>query len=515
MRIPARQEDPSPTPSDTADRPVEGAQPDGAPEMAASAKVVAPEVTGGPVAVPRKRDKHLYQLDLFRLITFGSVILDHVIMGIAAPNDAISGAFETLTRYSRFGFFFLTGFVLGYQYRSRELKPVVFWRRRFKLIGIPYVTWSLFYWVYNRYRAGGSDAVKGAFDNVDHVLLSLKSMAYDLVTGNAMYHLYFLFVSMQIYLVFPLVLWVLKRTWGYHRYLLAVSFALHMMVLYLMVRPQTGFLADGFPGVVWSHVVITLFPYQFYVLAGCIAALHFDAFHAASVRWRAAIFGGGVAVIAATLVYYAYKVHEGEDLFRATNVFMPHNAFGYIAIIAGLYGIGSVWRERRRPGSLADKLLKTAADRSFGIYLAHALALGELRPLVVDAASDGDPTWWVSLWSFVGTVVLTVLIVEALRHSPLSLMTTGRAMVSWKDQQAVRWAAYGVAAVVVGLVLRAGFGILAGDVTAISGLLMIASAALVAARQWDAARHRTGSSVAEVDAQPSDGGLGKKNATRR
>ena len=29
-----------------------------------------------------RRDKHLYQIDLVRLVTFGGVILDHVMIGI-------------------------------------------------------------------------------------------------------------------------------------------------------------------------------------------------------------------------------------------------------------------------------------------------------------------------------------------------------------------------------------------------------------------------------------------------
>ncbi|MCP2178175.1 Peptidoglycan/LPS O-acetylase OafA/YrhL, contains acyltransferase and SGNH-hydrolase domains [Williamsia maris] len=427
------------------------------------------------------RDKHLYQLDLVRLITFGAVILDHVVMGAANPANAVAGGVELTVRYSRYGFFFLTGFVLGYQYRNRELKPIEFWRRRFKLIGIPYVTWTIFYWIYSRYRGGGFDALKDTVNSADHIVLSLKSLAYDLVTGNAWYHLYFLFVSMQIYLVFPLVLIILKKTWGYHRYLLAVSFAAHMALLYFMVRPQTGFIQEGPQGVIWRHLLITILPYQFFVLAGIVAALHFEKAHAFTVRWRKFIFSGGLIVLAATLVYFAHKVDVGEEMFRATNVFMPHNAFAYVATIAMLYGLGSMWRERRRPGSRADTFLRTAADRSFGIYLAHALALNELQPTI--NSHRADPTWLVALIGYLATVALTVFIVEVLRRSPISLMTTGRNMVSWKVQTPVRSIVVGVVAIALGVILRSGFGLLAGDLISITGALLIASAALVFWRQ--------------------------------
>ncbi len=41
--------------------------------------------------------------------------------------------------------------------------------------------------------------------------------------GTAWYHLYFLLVSMQIYLVFPLILWLVRKTAGHHGVLLAIS----------------------------------------------------------------------------------------------------------------------------------------------------------------------------------------------------------------------------------------------------------------------------------------------------
>ena len=43
--------------------------------------------------------------------------------------------------------------------------------------------------------------------------------------AGARYHLYFLLVSMQIYLLFPLIRWVLRKTEGYHRWLLAAAVA--------------------------------------------------------------------------------------------------------------------------------------------------------------------------------------------------------------------------------------------------------------------------------------------------
>lgn len=450
-----------------------------------------PEVAAAEAPKP-KRDKHLYQIDLVRLVTFGGVILDHVMLSVTAPTSVAAGAVELFMRYTRYGFFSLTGFVLGYQYRNRELKAIPFWRRRYKLIGLPFITWSLFYWFYVRYKFGGVDAIRNAWDSFDAVERSLKSIAYDLITGNAAYHLYFLSVSMQIYLVFPFVLWALKRTWGKHRYILIVSFAFQMWIMFAMVRPPLSIFSSGVLGEVWSHLVVTIFPYQFFVLAGCIAAMHYEAFQSFMKRWRWQLIGVGAAVIIGTWLYYLYVVDQGEDLFRATNVFMLHNLWAFIAIIVILYALGTVWQERRHPGSIPDRFMKTASDRSFGIYLAHALALYALLPQI-DAASI--PAVLRVILAYLATVCLTIFIVETLRRSPISLITTGRNRIDWRSQNAGRSALVGLVAIALGLILRLGFGWWAGNLIAVVGAFLIFSMALVF---WHQYRSRDGEYTEET-----------------
>ncbi|WP_262365565.1 acyltransferase [Gordonia sp. OPL2] len=428
------------------------------------------------------RDKHLHQIDFVRLVTFAGVIADHVILGIATPTNVAAGGVGIFLRYTRYSFFALTGFVLTYQYRHRELRPVQFWRRRYTLIGLPFVVWSLFYWVYGRYEGGGFGGLRDLVDSVSDVGLSAKSIAYDLITGNAWYHLYFLSVSMQIYAVFPAMLWLLRKTWGAHRYLLTASFAIQMTLLYIMVHPPLPFLTHGPQEVLMRHLVVTILPYQFFILAGGVAAMHYEAFQAFMIRWRWTFLTLGTAVITGTLVYYLHDVDSGEPIVRATNVFMAHNSFAYVAIILMLYSLGTMWQDRRRPGSIADTVMRTAADRSFGIYLAHALALAELEP-TIHQHLDSSPGLLIVV-SFVATVALTVFVVEVLRRSPISLITTGRSTIDWRSQNPVHSVLTGMAAVAIGIIVRDAMGVPAGDLLAAAGALLIVSAGVVAAKQW-------------------------------
>ncbi|MFM9377670.1 acyltransferase [Gordonia sp. VNK21] len=410
---------------------------------------VAPESTpAGPA--PKKKDRHLYQIDFVRLVTFAGVVLDHVILSIASSTEIVAQGIGLILRYTRYCFFALTGFVLTYQYRNRELHAPTFWRRRFKLIGLPFLTWSLFYWVYNRYRRGGLDELQSIVDSTESIRLAVKSIAYDLITGHAAYHLYFLSVSMQIYVVFPAVLWVLKRTWGYHRYLLLVSGTFHIWLLYHMVRPPLQIFSDGFLGVIWRYLGITLLPYQFFILAGCLAAYHFEGFGAFMKRYKWPLALGSLVAIIVTLVYYRSEMHAGEETFRATNVFMVHNAFAYIGIIVLLYLGGTLWQNRRTPGSIADTLMRKAADRSFAIYLAHVLAIFSIMPLVNHwAAANG----WRILITYLIVCVMTVFLVEVLRLSPVSLITTGRNRLDWREQNPLRQLPIAAGSIALGLIL--------------------------------------------------------------
>ncbi|MFT4085757.1 MAG: acyltransferase [Gordonia sp. (in: high G+C Gram-positive bacteria)] len=464
-----------------------------------------------PTGTPKKakKDRHLYQIDFVRLVTFAGVVLDHVILAMATSADIIAQGIGMMLRYTRYCFFALTGFVLTFQYRNRDLHAPTFWRRRYKLIGLPFVTWSLFYWVYNRYKGGGIDDLKAIVDSTASIRTALKSIAYDLITGHAAYHLYFLSVSMQIYLVFPAVLWVLKRTWGYHRYLLAASLVFHVWLLYHMVRPPLDFFTHGLQSVVWRYLAVTILPYQFFVLAGCLAAFHFEAFSAFMKRWRWPLLGVSVVSIIVTWVYYGFKVqwnnpvinwvasvidtifntdpmHPGsppEDVFRATNVFMVHNAFMFVGIIVILYIGGTVWQARRNPGSLADTLMSKAADRSFAIYLAHVLALSSIMP-TIHAEAESIPLGWRILITYLLTCFTTLFLVEILRLSPISLITTGRNRLDWRKQNPAKQAGVAALVIVGGLLLRYLDQPHLGKLLIAASALLLVSAAVVAYKQF-------------------------------
>ncbi|GAB3132085.1 acyltransferase [Tsukamurella serpentis] len=401
---------------------------------------------------PGRITGHLFELDIVRIVTFAGVIFDHCVSGTTFPFSVASNAVQTVFHYTRNAFFALTGFVLVYQYRDRKLDAVDFWRRRYKAVGLPFLTWTVFYWLYHMYimwpPAFGN--ITRTFTTWESTWDAVKVLGYDLLTGDAWYHLYFVFVTMQVYLIFPLLLKFLRWTWGYHRYLLAGSLAFHLVLLHYMTTARPQIFNYGLLSTLWNHLPATLLPYQFFTLLGCIAAMHIEGARAFIRRVRGRVIALALAVMMVTLIIYGSKVSmDGLFPTDAANVFRPYATAMFIAIILALYAAGTVWADHRTPGSFWDVFLKTASDRSFGIFLVHGFVLQELAPTIQRFRYEVYAPI-VTAVAFAVTVVLTVAVTEVLRRSPLSLWTTGRTMLPMARQSLRDAIGIGIAMIVLG-----------------------------------------------------------------
>ena len=183
------------------------------------------------IARPGGKAPYLHQIDLFRLVTFACVILIHVVGATNFAQDVGANAVETPLHFTREAFFALTGFVLVFQNRGREITPGDFWRRRLPLVATPYLAWSMFFWAFSLVTGTQQPASLEA---------SMRLLLKDLATGGAWYHLYFLLVTMQVYLLFPWIMKLLRATEGKHKWLLLGSGALQVGVTLFMTYQPFG-----------------------------------------------------------------------------------------------------------------------------------------------------------------------------------------------------------------------------------------------------------------------------------
>ena len=156
--------------------------------------------------------RRLDHVDAMRPVKQAGVISTHAILYFApAAASTGSGAALLLLHVSREGFFFISACMLTYAYADLNRAGLRrFYWRRFLSVGIPYLCWSVIYFLCTL-----------PVSDYASMTMAFRGLASIVETGY--YQLYFLLVIMQFYLVFPLVLVLLRRTRGHHGLVVAVA----------------------------------------------------------------------------------------------------------------------------------------------------------------------------------------------------------------------------------------------------------------------------------------------------
>lgn len=360
---------------------------------------------------------HVHAVDVVRLLTIVGVIVVHsTSLTDAAGSDATGGVLVVL-HVTREVFLFLSAFVLAYSFRVRPLGTGAFWRRRYPLVAVPYAVWSAIYVL-----------TDGDLGSPSHLLVTYL---VDLLDGGAHFQLYFLLLTFQLYLVFPALLRHLARRPHLHVPLLAASAAF-----------QLAFTAavhyDWRPPVLraWlDHPGSWLPSYELYVVAGLVAALHFEELTAwvrNHSRVVAALFAASIAVGMAS--YVVDLTVLGYAPSKASEVFQPVVVFEAVGAVLAQYALG-LWVADRLPARpRLRRRLERSSDVSFGVYLAHPLLIGAVLDVAgtvgLGSAAGRLPSGLLEVIVVVGLVpfvyIVTVFAMARARDGRLSLALTGR-----------------------------------------------------------------------------------------
>src|SRR5581483_192833 len=233
--------------------------------------------------------------------------------------------------YSREIFFFVSALVLVRTYVPR-LGPEgrlpdegAFRRRRLRLIGVPYLVWTTIYFVVWIWHVRNTQPVRPILDD-----LPLR-WVYLVVTGNGCYHMYFLLVTLQFAVVFPLFLRFLGRTQGRHGWVLAASAVAQVATLAIfhwVALPDEG----------WRMIVgdSSLFAYQLWLVAGALAGLHLERVHDWLTGHKALVLlSVPVALVALLWNYYAHVRSMG--VLEASTPLHPMMLAWSAVTLAALY----------------------------------------------------------------------------------------------------------------------------------------------------------------------------------
>jgi peptidoglycan/LPS O-acetylase OafA/YrhL len=378
------------------------------------------------VTTPTRRNgrpRHLYEVDVLRILTFACVIGVHTTSHTAASDNHFSFAALALLHFTRLVFFSLTAFVLVYSYTLRPRPMSEFWPKRFLLVGVPYLAWSFVYvgsaWLISSTTRGDVPAFVTTF-------------AHGVVSGTSWYHLYFLLVTMQVYLLLPAIMWLVRKTRGHHWALLVVALAVNLAVYSVYKYHYSSF--DAFHG----YTKQFFFMYLFFIVSGAVAADHAEAF-LTWVRVKRRLIGWIVLAtgLATLLVWWLQIVLRGDSLYAAGTPNQPIQVIWSTVVGLGFLALGAGWADRRDPDSRLAKIIDYGSDRSFGIFLSH--------PFVIWILLYGDswmerhvPQPWLTPVMYVLVVVGAVVVTEVFRWTPLSVPLTGRPSLGSRKARAAK-----------------------------------------------------------------------------
>lgn len=372
----------------------------------------SPTTTATPGPQPeraRERAPHLYELDVVRILTFACVIMVHTISYTASSGDVVLNGLLALVHFTREVFFALSSFVLVHSYLNRPVPMRKFWPRRFLLVGVPYLVWSAIYIV-----------VPYMYSPQGTLASLLQHYVYAVLTGTAWFHLYFLLVTMQVYLLLPVIVWVVRKMRGHHVTLLVISGAAQLLLTgAYMYWPVATSWINGFSGQLFIS-------YQFFILLGAVAADHSVRLMGWVRRHRKNIGLATLATAAATIEVYLLAIQGGKNPIAAGVPLQPIVMVWSVAIALGLLALGSLWSDHRKPHGFLARTIALGSDRSFGIFLSHPLVLWTILLLGNHWLSSNVAKPWLTFVTYILVIIGAIAVTEVARRTPLSLPLAGR-----------------------------------------------------------------------------------------
>ena len=357
--------------------------------------------------------RRLDHIDAMRPIKQAGVLTNHTILAFTAASPAVSSVL-LLLHVSREGFFFVAACMLTYAYRDLDPRSFAalrhFYRRRFVAVGLPYLTWTGLYFLllmptfqYPAWR----------------VLVSMVTSGW--------YQLYYLLVIFQFYLLFPLLMVLLRKLRRYHWWVVGVALAAQLALVTLM---HWNLLLPGGMRDFWARREVT--SYEFYLIAGAVVAFHLDAVHAWLLRHARLVIA--LTALSAALAETAFWLWASgtSDLFGSGNdEFQPSVVPFNIGAILCLYLVGVALVDGRRSARLRAAV-RIGSDNSYGVYLMHAGLLTIMGWLGWQALGDVLPWPVLILLTAVLVYLACVALTSVLARTRASVALTGRPRQPWQ-----------------------------------------------------------------------------------
>lgn len=305
-----------------------------------------------------------------RVIFIGGVLLNHTTTAFKAnmSDSSFSKLFLEATHlslhFTRMGFMFMTGLVLVLNYYHRDNHWLIFWKKRYTSVGIPYLSWNAIIMLFSTIFAGSALIWSDYWNH----------LVYAWLHGNE-YYMYYIVVTFQLYLIFPLIIKMFKKFENHHLTILGIS-----AILQLIITIGIKYFLPGIDRSSWPYLLsaygLNVFTYQFYFISGAFVAIHYEEvdvfiekFHR-TIAWATGILALGTV----GLFYFDQSVLK-LSMSGTLSIHQPFIFVYDVVMIAFVFWIGRQYAHAREHGlpKWIDKMIKNLSKVSFGLYLVQSL----------------------------------------------------------------------------------------------------------------------------------------------
>lgn len=354
------------------------------------------------------KKQRIVELDFFRTVAFLAVALQHVLgayqrTDISGWESAGISVLFLLTKFAVPAFVFASGLVLFYNYYE-NLHYGKFLVKRVKEILIPYILWTVLYYLYY----------------TPHDQRGFAGYLKALLLGEGGYHLWYIVMIFQFYVFLPVYIAIFKgitklfTTKGrivvfgvftvlYSLYILLPSYFLP----YGIIKPQNPVIKFLFA----DYITRNSISYVFYFVLGGVVALNLERVRTLLKRYSIILLSAfAIGFTALEFLYYSNGFTGGKINLSYPSFFKPHYFLLTVLCIFTLYRL--VLSGFVNKGWVSN-VFKFIGDYSFQAYLAHAYTINLTAGVIYKSGITFKPAIYGLI--FLGCIVIALYIAFFLR----------------------------------------------------------------------------------------------------
>lgn len=307
-----------------------------------------------------------------RVLFIGGVLLNHTTttfknnVGSGSGSQLFIEATHLMLHFTRMGFMFMTGLVLVLNYYNRDNHWLGFWKKRYISVGIPYIGWNAILMWFATITAGVAINWPSYYKNLIDAIIH----------GNK-YYMYYILVTFQLYLIFPLLVYMFKKLPNHHIAILVTSAIVQLLLVIGIKYWLPGVDRDS-----WWYLFraygLNVLVYQFYFIAGAFVAIHYDQVDKFIEKNHRVIGWSTLALsIGTVLLFFGNQYILKLSMSATESIHQPLIFIYDTFMIVFVFWIGRQYAHARNHGlpNWMDRIVRNMAKVSFGIYLVQTIPI--------------------------------------------------------------------------------------------------------------------------------------------